>query len=82
MCFNNWSNQKNVNNKSCSPQLLLNKGLFQEKKSDFENEKFANFDRFLTILDKENTEGSFLIQSFKLDFTLDAKHKIQIMSGL
>ena len=50
---NNWSNQKNVNNKSCYPQLiLLNKSLFQ-KKLDIENEKFKNFDGFLIILDKE-----------------------------
>ena len=43
---NNWSNQKNVNNKSCYPQLiLLNKSLFQ-KNLDIENEKFTNFDGF------------------------------------
>ena len=50
---NNWSNQKNVNYKSCYPQLiLLNKSLFQ-KNLDIENEKFTNFDGFLIILDKE-----------------------------
>ena len=50
---NNWSNQKNVNNKSCHPQLiLLNKSLFQ-KNLDIENEKFTNFDGSLIILDKE-----------------------------